>query len=1662
MEKGGVAAICASGSATTATATQLQTLLDLPKAKKSANRKPLTAKAKTALATEVVNATLKALSTAAKGKDVPSRALQPISDNVGHEGKVNLGATAECGSIAFGYLRSLEYSKKQDGTAAEWQVETGMLLFAGRCITLGLDTIASRELCAMKRRFAEAVAPQRKPSTASTRPEKETITSLLQLDFKIPDKSPALPLVITYHQHVLRLISAARKPRVFEAVLEHLSLEFENSPANIIRRHAAVTGDNAQASKQLEALAQTILSLCPSVHPSNDENATRLDSSPSPTSVFELQVLALSIRKISWKLSKVDPTTNLLLPFSRCLLAFGRRAKLRGVKQKDYEIAQKAYTQLVDNSLTHDDASFDILRSMSSLAESINQHKKALHWAERLAKSLEILDQLHARRVAATVHVHLLKLKTGGSSKDDDFLQSTLRSLKGQISGHAADYDYLLLVLASLMQFDGSHSQEVCALAASFAQRYTRSYQQRNQEHCVAIIIGALRRSEVERWVSVDSAHLLIRTGVLAEITAAAERKPPAKAWSISRAAAGLGRILKGLLLQSARESAPVLFDDKALDPLQRATVVEWQFVYAAELAYRQKYRKSMRKVVVDMLLLLDGLYQRHPVRRARVAATLLRLHASYAEVVAGDVVRHWRESAVSDELLDDQGLSDYVEDVNASLMFASAFCDALPDFEELKLALMTWEKLSEKQISDLDSLVSQLRALSACLAVKGDESLRLRVLRLISSLCKGDALALCELAGQHLDCGYAEKASEVLGQTKRSEDELVNAKVHLARALCHLESGHADSAEKSLQEAFQLLEGIRKEDRKTYDLLTVESWLVQSLLCRKMGKPYDALTAAKKSMQMINTLWAATERSEGQVIPQPPTKSTEEVEVDQLTTGVSKLQLTRKRSDQSEKGAAFWPLVPLLCRTLTQLSSMYSFHGIFGDADYYLRRVVDVCEALKASPLLQKALCHRARLLTIADDLEQAEVCLTKISELGGLTVDYHCAKAFARTKGVDSSEALKLYDEALKLIDEMVKPQVAARKKSKKAVKPAEPILFHEKRMTINLNKAIISLHQDQPVNLANLQTSTTFLERRAHYLQLMNQATTAISSDITFSMLPDSTLSIPSLPSKKPTQPALKTYLSTLLSAKNNLTTNREAFLPQLPTTEIHTVHSMLSQTTSLLSPLTPASAVTLALEIDLPKMHATQSTSSPYLPFPPQTLLLSLTPAEYQERIINTLPQSIYAVSLTLSHDSTELYAVRYTPHTDPFIIRLPFSRSDSPFDYTEGRRVLEEIISRSNATCHSQKGKARTWWAERERLDKRLGELVRDLENIWMGGFKGIFDPLRAVDGFRGGFEATLRRFLAGGKGRLHDDVLGLFLSLGEGDEEGILDLLYFVVDLFVLNGGRVAYDEIDFDGWGAEVLGLVKRQQAEDAAAEPSRDASPPEHLVLVLDKKLQTFPWENLPCLQGRSVSRVGSMLSLQRCVAALREVRKDGGTYILNPAGDLGNTEKVMLPHLKALHDWGALIREPPTEEGLVEALTRSEILLYFGHGSAAQFIRPRRVRRLEKCSRVVWLMGCSSGSTTLFGELEPLLVPEAYLTAGAQAVVATLWDVTDKDVDRFSVRLGGEWGLWEDGRKRTAGKGEMSLVEALAKSRDACYLRYLNGAAPVVYGVPVWLGD
>lgn len=88
---------------------------------------------------------------------------------------------------------------------------------------------------------------------------------------------------------------------------------------------------------------------------------------------------------------------------------------------------------------------------------------------------------------------------------------------------------------------------------------------------------------------------------------------------------------------------------------------------------------------------------------------------------------------------------------------------------------------------------------------------------------------------------------------------------------------------------------------------------------------------------------------------------------------------------------------------------------------------------------------------------------------------------------------------------------------------------------------------------------------------------------------------------------------------------------------------------------------------------------------------------------------------------------------------------------------------------------------------------------------------------------------------------------------------------------------------------------------------------------------------------------------------------------------------------------------------------------------------------------------------------------------------ALVANLWDVTDKDIDKFAdhtFRLSGLSRMprgehaGDETQRSRPGAGEleegerplMTLTAAVAQSRDVPLLKYLNGAAPVVYGIPV----
>ncbi|TPX12107.1 uncharacterized protein E0L32_007222 [Thyridium curvatum] len=533
--------------------------------------------------------------------------------------------------------------------------------------------------------------------------------------------------------------------------------------------------------------------------------------------------------------------------------------------------------------------------------------------------------------------------------------------------------------------------------------------------------------------------------------------------------------------------------------------------------------------------------------------------------------------------------------------------------------------------------------------------------------------------------------------------------------------------------------------------------------------------------------------------------------------------------------------------------------------------------------------------------------------------------------------------------------------------------------------------------------------------------------------------------------------------------------------------------------------------------------------------------------FQHDFIDIIPKDWSVVSISLSENKHDLYITRLQATQSPFVLRLPLERASSRdadnevFNFQQGRSELLDIIEKANASCHdardmSVKGAKSSWWAEREALDERLKDLLVNVEQIWLGGFKGIFSqqPRRADlhAKFQKGFQKILDKHLpsrrqvrgrrtkaaSAPKVSLDPRILDLFVGLGDVTvpdcdlDDALNDLLYFVVDILQFHGERNAYDEIDFDSMVVETFDeLHSYHSAINNSAEPAGRS----HTILVLDKALHVFPWESLPCMQGQAVSRVPSLACLRRLILDQQQqassanttedsvVQQDmslasqpsghhvsltSGTYILNPSVDLKTTQATFdKPLASALcPGWKRIVAREPSEADFEAALTERDVLLYFGHGSGAQYIRGRTIRRLDKCRAAVLLMGCSSASLVYNGDFEVYGPAWNYMMAGCPAVVGTLWDVTDRDIDRLAGRLFEEWGLLARGtfaekqsksgggaKGRRAAKAvddataaeaegaeDASLVEAVTKARDACRFKYLTAAAVCVYGIPVFI--
>ncbi|KAL7549792.1 hypothetical protein ACHAWF_017680 [Thalassiosira exigua] len=209
----------------------------------------------------------------------------------------------------------------------------------------------------------------------------------------------------------------------------------------------------------------------------------------------------------------------------------------------------------------------------------------------------------------------------------------------------------------------------------------------------------------------------------------------------------------------------------------------------------------------------------------------------------------------------------------------------------------------------------------------------------------------------------------------------------------------------------------------------------------------------------------------------------------------------------------------------------------------------------------------------------------------------------------------------------------------------------------------------------------------------------------------------------------------------------------------------------------------------------------------------------------------------------------------------------------------------------------------------------------------------------------------------------------------------------------------------------------------------------------------------------EDTAVTRVPS---LPFALVALLETRStpmvDGMKVksVIDPEANLPDTASTMGAGLDSIAskngwEWKSVSGNMPSLDFMSQALSEEQgLFLYCGHGAGLRAFNKYQVEGLMSgsarqdgirgCRASVVLMGCSSEGIAL-----------SYTLAGSPCVVGNLWDVTDRDIDRYSLALM-EFFFSSQNDKLP------SLAKCVANARRACKLRYLNGGAPVCYGVPV----
>lgn len=381
---------------------------------------------------------------------------------------------------------------------------------------------------------------------------------------------------------------------------------------------------------------------------------------------------------------------------------------------------------------------------------------------------------------------------------------------------------------------------------------------------------------------------------------------------------------------------------------------------------------------------------------------------------------------------------------------------------------------------------------------------------------------------------------------------------------------------------------------------------------------------------------------------------------------------------------------------------------------------------------------------------------------------------------------------------------------------------------------------------------------------------------------------------------------------------------------------------------------------------------------------------------------------------------------------PITVHISTSRQQHPVSW-----MVQEIdnIQVEQKVVSSVADKAK-WWEGRRALDSRVEELLNEMETM-LSCWKSLVLPFSS-DPELCRQAQNLHKALAAKGVTVSFEMLKAVLSAAPVLSEDDLKMFAF---------GVCPQWDLDCD------------QLLQTAVSELADREEPKGHVVLILDKYLQKLPWESISVWKSRSVSRMPSLhsligLSIDKEITPKSILKQGVDTkkvfYVLDPDGNLENSKERFKEWFSSKTDWEGVCGVAPDSGKLMEAVASKDLYVYVGHGAGARFLDSQAVLK-QQMRAASLLFGCSSAALAVRGQQEGQGIILYYLIAGCPFVLGNLWDVTDRDIDRFTKALLESW--------MSAGRGA-PLLDYMGPARQATHLKYLIGAAPVVYGLPIHL--